>query len=218
MVPGYSNDDDDGAGHDDAAHVNPSDRGLVAHSVHEAELYLRVAICTDCGKGPAEVVREIVSEPPGNKRQICGGSWTWLVRCKRCNEESELVFERSSSGLPDLTERGAKLINASNEPSELIDLNQWLGLFQHFLEASESEADKQAARSLLFEAVGCLEEALKFYPEDSAEQLPPASSFFHPVSLKRFQEHPEVYSRERWEERHRRLPPLKSLELSAVSK
>ena len=54
-------------------------------------------------------------------------------------------------------------VNPTSEPSQIVDLGQWLTLFRSIAEAAERESDKVQARHLGLEAAQCLDEALKFY-------------------------------------------------------
>jgi hypothetical protein len=104
-------------------------------------------------------------------------------------------------------------VNASDRPSRIIDVAQWLILFRTIGEAASRTTDKVEARRLGYEAAQCLEEALKFYEPDN--DLPPATAFFHESSRDMRCAHPEEFSRERMVGLRNRLPTLDVMEASS---
>ena len=96
-------------------------------------------------------------------------------------------------------------INATDQPSRIIDVAQWLTLAHVIAEAASRETEKTHARQLGIDAAQCLSEALKFYDEPEND-LPPAEAFFHDASRRRFRENPEEFSRQRVLDMRSRLP------------
>lgn len=162
---------------------------LSAHGLAEVFLYLMVTPCLKCGDGPLE-------GGEGRRKAVAGATLTIEVpiACRKCGHAFALQFRLpEGAGVDKAT--GLADFNPTEEPSNLIDLAQWLTLF-HMIAAQASEAaDKADGRRLGLEAAQCLEEALKFYHDDN--DLPPRSAFFADGSRKRLDEHPEEFSRRR---------------------
>jgi hypothetical protein len=112
---------------------------------------------------------------------------------------------RGDNGEPTNTSQ----INATDEPSRILDVGQWLVLFQVILTAASKEPDRIEARRLGYEAAQCLEEALKFYADNDA---PPADALFTPRSRRRFEQNPESFSRGRLIDMRSKLPTLGHME------
>jgi hypothetical protein len=98
----------------------------------------------------------------------------------------------------------ADAINPTAEPSEILDVAQWVMLSGMVAASATSEPDKVRKRRLFIEAAQCLEEALKFYADDN--DLPPAAAFFHDGSRLRFRQSPEHFSRQRLLHLRSKLP------------
>jgi len=186
---------------------------LRVHSVAEARFYLMVTPCPNCSSGPWETLnsQETYIDTPtsSNMGQL---QLTLQARCLKCGYVQEFLFVRQKALTEiekelqqELIDAQIELINPFPEPSEIIDVGQWLSLFYLLVEkASSAPADQ--TRRYGFQAAQCLEEALKFYKE--GDELPPASAFFVESSRKAFREHPEKFTRQRLIEMRRKLPDL----------
>ena len=178
---------------------------LRAHSWAEAHLYLKVTHCTQCSRGPWEVQTE----------RRAAGPQTVRARCLHCGAEKEFTFEcPPPAGAEDADvaaghagDLPAELINPSPEPSEIIDVGQWLSLFYHLVETANKAETKAGTRRLTFQAAQCLDEALKFYPADDA--LPPPAAFFTQASREAFAKVPEKFARERLRDIRSKLPEMR---------
>lgn len=182
--------------HDDTSENSPDmHRPLRAHTFNEVRYYLMVSPCGSCGKGPWEIGD--VGGNPGGELQ---GSVP--ARCRHCDAEREFAFSCEF----DLPSRGveAEAINPGDEPSEIIDLGQWLSLFYLLIESAASERSEPATRRDGYRASLCLEEALKFYEGD--DELPPDSAFFSPRSMAARREHAENFAREKLRNMQAKLP------------
>jgi hypothetical protein len=163
-----------------------------AHSLAEAYLFLMATPCPACGKGPLR--GEVTAAPPGRAAQPhpAGRNTVSLnAECGACHAHSPWTFEvpgTAVSGTPPV-------INATDEPSRILDVAQWITLFRMISARAAEQADRQIARRLLIEAGQCLEEALKFY--EPGNDLPPPTAFFHPGSRERLRTNPEQFSRQR---------------------
>lgn len=173
---------------------------LPVHSLGEAHLYVSVTLCPSCGRGNAR---------PFETHQD-SDDMVMQVRCVECAAERTLRFTLTEGQWPqgDAPDRGR--INPTAEPSAIIDVAQWLTLFQIILDSAGKAADRETARELGYEAAQCLEEALKFYSADSDD--PPADAFFSETTRQRFAEHPLHYRRGRLIAMRHKLPTLKRME------
>ncbi len=82
-------------------------------------------------------------------------------------------------------------VNPTDEPSRIIDVAQWLMLFETIVRAADQQSDPTESRHLGYEAAQCLEEALKFYAR--GEEWPPESAFYTRSTLERFRQHPHLF-------------------------
>ena len=130
--------------------------------------------------------------------------------CGSCQAVTRLRFrlptppESISAGRAGPADRAA-VVNATGEPSRILDLGQWLTLFRMLTETAGHEANRTETRRLSLEASQCLDEALKFY-DDEDNDLPPSEAFFHKDSRDRFNAHPEQFSRQRLLHLRSKLP------------
>ena len=174
---------------------------LQAHSLAEAHFYLMVRICDHCGEGPllsAASVRE-----PG--RHEGRSLVTMQAKCSHCNEEAFFWFEvPDQEPPPGESGRPRRRINSTDEPSEILDVTQWVTLHRIVLNAAERVSDRGEARELRCDAAECLDEALRFYEEDS--DLPPAEALFSERSRRRVKGRPELYIRQALIAKRRALP------------
>ena len=168
-----------------------SDQGqpLSSRSVQEEGLYLLIRPCEKCQAGPLQEISRQKSEiPAGIGEQI-------KARCNNCGQECLLEFTRLST-------------STSATQSQLIDVAEWLGLCHHFMDLAQTNPQEEQSHEQLVSARYCLNEALKFYPEDS--HLPPPSAFFGRLGDQRFKDHPAVFLKTKLLELRRRLGVLAS--------
>jgi rRNA maturation protein Nop10 len=165
---------------------------LVAHSLAEAHFYLMVKTCEHCGQGPLRSAASL--REPGRGEGLA--MVTLQAKCSHCGEESWFLFEIPEPGV----EGGAgtaghrRRINPTEEPSRILDVPQWVTLYQIVVNAADRMADKSESRELRFDAAECLDEALRFYQADS--DLPPPEALFSDQSRQRLKDHPELYIRQ----------------------
>lgn len=180
------------------------DGPLIAHSLAEAYLYLMATPCPSCGRGPLQGSDARAPDEKHTQRIRLAID----VRCNACGQSSPLTFDLPLGlGTTKDRESGPAVVNPTEEPSQIIDVAQWLTLFRMITEAASREANKVEARMLGLEAAQCLEEALRFY-EDQDNDLPPREAFFHDSSRKRLADHPEQFSRRRLVELRAKLPTI----------
>ncbi len=162
---------------------------LSARSVQEEGLYLLIRPCAKCQVGPLEeIAREESQTSEGIQERV-------KARCNSCGQECVLAFTRASSG-------------GTAGRSELIDVAEWLGLCHHFMDLAQTNPQEEQSHEQIVSARYCLNEALKFYPEDS--HLPPPSAFFGRLGDQRYKEHPAVFLKTKLLELRRRLGVLAS--------
>ncbi len=154
-----------------------------SRSAQEEGLYLLIRPCEKCQSGPLE---EIAREAGGLGEQI-------KARCNSCGQKCVLSFTRATS-------------DGTAGQSELIDVAEWLGLCHHFMDLAQTNPQDEQAHKQIILARYCLNEALKFYPEDS--HLPPPSAFFGRLGDQRYKDHPAVFLKTKLLELHRRLGVL----------
>ena len=119
------------------------------------------------------------------------------AHCSKCS--AGRTFTYTCRYATDADGPRADQINPGDEPSSIIDLGQWLGLYHMLIESDPSRsAGPEARRAAL-----CLAEALKFYVDD---ELPPPSAFFTPATAAAFREHPENFARQKLRDMRARLP------------
>jgi hypothetical protein len=170
------------------------DEPLPAFTRNEVWCYLRVTPCPSCGHGPWEVQREDAD----------GRALALLCRCRKCGREMRLDFT-AACDQPDAG-AAAEVLNPTDEPSRIIDLAQWVGLFHRLVEQAARDASKTHARRAGLQAALCLAEALKFHVAGQDE--PPETAFFNETTRRAFREHPERFSHSRLRELQGRLPAL----------
>jgi len=180
---------------------------LRIHSVAEAYLLLMVTPCEACGKGPLEAAGHEPVDLPGSAGRRLAAT------CKACGHEQAFVFDLASVDEDEAGEpSGSALprINPTDEPSRVIDVAQWLMLFETIVRSADRASDPAESRRLGYEAAQCLEEALKFYPAEG--EWPSESAFFHSWTLRRFREHKHLFARTRLVQMRGRLPSLIEME------
>lgn len=178
------------------------------HSLAEAHLYAAMVPCRACST-LGLLITQSHDEDNGASRRLRA-----KTLCEGCGGETELDFI-AVGGIdlrPEAVARIPVVINATEQPSELLDPGQWLTLYRIAVEAAERIPEKPLARAVLLEAGQCLAEALRFYPADS--DVPPVAAFFSAETLQRFRDHPHLFARQRLIELAARLP-IQTVEPSA---
>ncbi len=189
-----------------------SDAPVVSHSLAEVYLYLMVTPCAECGTGRLEGA------------DARSARWDDRVgvevetTCTSCGQRASLRFALAESELgaaqhkrPDAAAR----INATDEPSHIIDVGGWITLFSVIAEAAAKSEDRVETRKLGYEAAQCLNEALKFYEEDN--DLPPDTALFTEPSRRRFREQPQAFARSRLIDLRAKLPSIDAMEKRLAS-
>jgi hypothetical protein len=172
---------------------------LPARTLNEVRCYFLVTACPSCGKGPLNP-----QLPSGGSYQ---GPLAATASCRACGAQQDYDFIVQQA-LPAQPPR-SELINLSDEPSRIIDLAQWLGLFYMLLSSADRQKQDHSVRRIGHQASLCLAEALKFYGDD---ELPPESAFFSPGSPAAFRQHPEKFARQRLRDMQAKLPSLAAME------
>ena len=163
---------------------------LTPHSTNELTYYFMVTPCDACGSGPQTVTT------------IEGGKTARVTaRCERCGHEHAAEFRSEFEPSDPQT----PCVNPLDEPSRLVDLNQWLGV-AYVLIDQITENRGADAHALQLQAAVCLTEALKFYDPD--DEVPPVDAFFHETSQRAFREHPETFARQHVCDLLAKLPPM----------
>lgn len=160
---------------------------LPSRSVQEQSLYLLVRACDKCHSGPLEEISRSQSEKSAGLEDHLS------VRCSNCGQEIVLDFARPA-------------IETTLSQSKLIDVAEWLALCHHFMDLAQTGDQKEQSHEQIVSARYCLNEALKFYPEDS--HLPPPSAFFGRLNNQRFKDHPAVFLKTKLLDLRRRLGAL----------
>jgi len=175
------------------------DERLQAHSRREVQYYLMVTPCPACSKGPW------LADPAGaaDPAEIS-------ATCQECGTRQvfHFVAQDLEPAEPDPHVPGIEAVNTTEQPSRIIDVGQWLSLFQLFVEAGARESSKFTGRRLGFEAAQCLSEALKFYGDAEA---PPPEALFTDSSRRAFRDHPDKFARQRLREMREKLPSLNQM-------
>jgi hypothetical protein len=179
----------------------PNDAGrepLPAHSLAEAHFYLMAQSCGQCEQGRLLSATSHREESPRAGYALL----TMQAKCSNCNAEFWYLFEFPDANAP-AGESGTR-INASAEPSRILDVTDWVTLHQIVLNAADRASDRTEARELRCDAGECLDEALRFFEAES--ELPPADALFSMDSRRRLKDRPELYIRQAIIEKRRKLP------------
>jgi hypothetical protein len=181
----------------EAASPRMADESLRAHSLTEAYFFLMLQACPSCRAGPIKETRVTVEEEHIDTR-LC-----LYCKCTRCAHELawRFVLDSDSARIQD-----PPVVNGSPEPSQIIDLVQWLTLFHRIVAEADKARSRSGARRLGYEAMLCLEEALKFY--EAENDLPPASAFFTDKHRSYALENPSLFTRQRLLGQRSKLPDL----------
>ena len=165
------------------------DEPLWAQTPNELHYYLLVTPCAQCGRGP--LVPQRPEPAAAGEEGASPASRQAVVRtqCKRCNAKADFHFrweyvEPADAADPDC-------INPSDEPSRIIDLGQWVGLYHMFsAEAGSSRTPAETHRASR-QAWLCLAEALKFF---AGEEFPPESAFVTESSIRAYRANQANYA------------------------
>jgi hypothetical protein len=169
---------------------------LHAITINDLRCLLWSNPCPQCARGPQEISAANLDTIPHHVETLC----------QACNHRDSVIFTTEYPLPPEaLTEPIPPWINPTDEPSELLDLNQWLGLFHLFLErASLPEVDHAGHHHAQLWAAACLDEALKFY---NGGDLPPESAFRRDLSRQAFAQYPQSFDHQALLDWHAKLPP-----------
>jgi len=180
---------------------------LRAHSLAEIDLYFMATSCACCERGLLKC--EGRRPTPDDSRPGVVAE----VGCENCGHESVLTFSLSADAPASDGHDLYPVINPTDQPSEILDVGQWIVLFRVILEAAAKEENKIEVRRLGYEAAQCLEEALKFYADDD---LPPPDAIFCDVTLRRRRDHPEQFSKQHLLDLRAKLPALTTMQRQIV--
>ena len=171
------------------------DEPLPAHTLNEVRYYLMVTPCAACGNGP--YAADEIRQPPENPSVV-----VVEAHCEHCDAKRSFAATTQHE-LPETGVR-AEIINPGREPSRIVDLGQWLGLFYLLVESAFSADKPVETRRLGYRASLCLSEALKFYGLD--DELPPGSAFFVPGTIEAYRNNPEKFARQKLRDMQTKLP------------
>jgi hypothetical protein len=181
---------------------------LHAHSVAEVSFYLMATPCSGCSQGPLE------ADLPAHVARDGAAVQEVAATCRACEQQQIIRFTVTAGDEAGQGDDSYPLINPTSEPSEILDVAQWIMLFRVIVEAASKETDKVEARRLGFEAAQCLEEALKFYGDDN--DLPPATALFRETSRARLRENPDQFSKQRLRDMRAKLPARVTMQKQVV--
>jgi hypothetical protein len=169
------------------------DEPLRLHSPLELEFFLDVAPCARCGRGPLAVP---AARPAGKEQD---GELPASVRthCRSCNAQRTFHVKW--------------IRNAADQPSEVVDLAQWVGLYFLYADQVAKAKTPTEARAAARRATQCLAEALKFYGPD---EMPPESAFRKEQSLAAFRSNPANFAHTRLRELQAMLPVAADADLA----
>lgn len=182
--------------HDNDINTTPldatgQDSPLRAHSQAEACFYLMITPCTACQQGPLR---------PTGWQSLSSQTHEAIVLtavCDGCGTRQQFRFD--AQAMCDANEAidpdAMPTVSHSDQPSDIIGLGQWIALFHIIVHAASQQTEPAEVRRLGFEASLCLDEALKFYDEDST--LPPERAFYDENYRQRFHEHPQQFLKEK---------------------
>lgn len=144
-----------------------------------------MAPCARCGRGPL-AVRASKAAANGPAGELPSSVRTCCRSCK-----AQRTFHV------------AWIPAAADQPSEVVDLAQWVGLYFLYADRickAKTPAESRAAAS---RAAQCLAEALKFYGPD---EMPPESAFRKEHLLAAFRGNPANFARTRLRDLQAMLP------------
>jgi len=94
---------------------------------------------------------------------------------------------------------------SDDQPSEVVDLAQWVGLYHLYSDEMDKADSPAETRRTARLAAQCLAEALKFY---SQEEMPPESAFGKAESVAAFRNNPANFARTRLQGLQAMLPAV----------
>jgi hypothetical protein len=166
------------------------DAPMEALTLDEVRCFLEVTPCPSCQTGPM-----IFDAPTGP-----------TFTCQACERTGEIEFSVEYP-LPDTIDPAIPHINPTDDPSQLVDLNQWLGLYYlHAEAADEHPTSATEHHNHQLWAAACLAEAIKFYDVD--EEFPKPESCWTETSRAALENHPDIFSRSHLVDLRTKLPPL----------
>ncbi len=174
---------------------------LDARSLAEVHMFLLASACRSCGRGPLETSPDLSA--------LERGRVSVDANCRHCGALQRLDFQVPQGSNVCNRDDLYPIINASDEPSRILDVGQWLVLFRVLLESAGRETNKVESRRLGYEASQCLEEAIKFYEDND---LPPSTAVFCGSSRQRLREHPELFSKTHLIELRAKLPKVTAVQ------
>jgi hypothetical protein len=173
-----------------------SSDALAAHSHVEACLYFSVIRCDACRSGALT--------PTFESSQYADGAWRVFAHCTNCGAAEAYSFRVPAPPARHDPLSSDAPINATPEPSEIIDPVQWVTLAKLMSESAADTPDAGERRWRKIRAAQCLDEALKFYDDDN--ELPPAEALRTDDSRSAVRDHPQRYARSRLLDQRGALP------------
>lgn len=167
----------------------------------EVDYYFMTAPCPNCEQGPWSVERPSQVSPTDRRAGV-------RATCKHCGHVEQFTFLVRND--PAEAVGGVEKINPDDDPSEVIDLAQWVALFRRFVERAAEEQSKAETRKLGYQAALCLAEALKFY--SVGDEFPDDSAFFHETSREAYKRNPAMFARQQLLDLQGKLPSLEVIE------
>ncbi len=161
------------------------DEPLRVHSPMELEFFLEVTPCARCGRGPL-VVRAARSAGKGVAGELPA---TVRTHCRSCNTQRTFRIDW--------------IAGAADQPSQIVDLAQWVGLYFAYADPIGKAETPAESRAAARRAAQCLVEALKFY---GADEMPPESAFRKEQSLAALRNNPANFARTRLQDLQAMLP------------
>jgi hypothetical protein len=159
--------------HDDAVHV---------HSVQEAYFSMMVHRCA-CG-GPWLGHLEKAEGPAPALRYRAESS------CHQCHRKRTFEFVLDT---PQGPAGAIRQINPTADPSQALDVAEWMDLAQFYLGRVERLTKAVERTQSMLDARQCVEEAMKFYPAGAED--PPPESLWSDASRKKVAAKPQAYRR-----------------------
>lgn len=148
------------------------DEPLRVHSPKELKFLLEVTPCARCGRGL--MVGRLTDKLAPDSQGIV----TLRARCSNCH--AQRTFHIQFVKVSD------------NQPSEVVDLAQWVGLYHLYADEMDKADSPTDTRRTARLAAQCLAEALKFYAQ---EEMPPESAFRKAESVAAFRNNPANFAR-----------------------
>ncbi len=167
---------------------------LTPRSTNELFYYLLVSPCGACGSGPQQLLSV-------DQTRAADGRHRATARCEGCANQHTVDFISEFEPVDPQT----PCVNPLDEPSRLVDLNQWLGIAYELIDRITDKSGPDT-HTWQIQAAVCLTEALKFFDPD--DEVPPSEAFFQETSQQAFMEHPETFARQHISDLLAKLPPM----------